>query len=193
MSGSDPGYRLAGCGAPCTWTTGDIYTIAGNGGFFNGDMADPRRWPARPRPASGSTVPEAHARPRRQQSHPADCGDSDSRGNSPPSTPPIGATVTVPSDAAWTTQIYNASSIPAHNVVVTIGATANGATNVVVRQRRDQSRGWACRRTHRHACPAAVAGAPPIGDIPAVVLVVFTTFVSTAGRAVGDAITEASP
>jgi len=38
VSGSNPGYPLAGCAGPCTWTPGDIYTIAGDGtGSYNGD------------------------------------------------------------------------------------------------------------------------------------------------------------
>jgi hypothetical protein len=31
MSASNPGYLLGGCSATCTWTVGDIYTIAGDG------------------------------------------------------------------------------------------------------------------------------------------------------------------
>ena len=35
---SNPGYPLAGCAGACTWTAGDIYTVAGTGiGAFNGD------------------------------------------------------------------------------------------------------------------------------------------------------------
>jgi hypothetical protein len=38
MSASNPGYPLAGCTGTCTWTVGDIYTIAGDGiGAYNGD------------------------------------------------------------------------------------------------------------------------------------------------------------
>jgi len=38
VSASNPGYPLAGCAGPCTWTVGDIYTIAGDGtGSYNGD------------------------------------------------------------------------------------------------------------------------------------------------------------
>jgi len=38
MSTSNPGYPLAGCPGRCTWTVGDIYTIAGDGiGAYNGD------------------------------------------------------------------------------------------------------------------------------------------------------------
>ncbi|MGO9876431.1 MAG: fibronectin type III domain-containing protein [Acidimicrobiia bacterium] len=38
VSASNPGYPLAGCAGPCTWTRGDIYTIAGDGtGAYNGD------------------------------------------------------------------------------------------------------------------------------------------------------------
>jgi trimeric autotransporter adhesin len=35
---SNPGYVLYGCGGPCTWVPGDIYSIAGSGGF--GDAGD---------------------------------------------------------------------------------------------------------------------------------------------------------
>ena len=31
MSASDPGYALAGCPGTCSWTRGDIYTVAGDG------------------------------------------------------------------------------------------------------------------------------------------------------------------
>ncbi|HTD49415.1 MAG TPA: fibronectin type III domain-containing protein, partial [Acidimicrobiia bacterium] len=38
VSASNPGYPLAGCAGACTWTAGDIYTVAGNGtGGFNAD------------------------------------------------------------------------------------------------------------------------------------------------------------
>ena len=40
VSGSNPGYPLAGsgCGGPCTWTQGNIYTVAGTGtSGYNGD------------------------------------------------------------------------------------------------------------------------------------------------------------
>ena len=38
VSALDPGYPLGGCSGTCTWTVGDIYTIAGNGGQgYNGD------------------------------------------------------------------------------------------------------------------------------------------------------------
>ena len=38
MSALNPGYQLAGCSGTCTWTVGDIYTIAGNGiSGFSGD------------------------------------------------------------------------------------------------------------------------------------------------------------
>jgi hypothetical protein len=37
-SASNPGYPLADCSGPCTWTVGDIYVIAGQGLVgFNGD------------------------------------------------------------------------------------------------------------------------------------------------------------
>ena len=37
-SASNPGYLLGGCAGTCTWTVGDIYTIAGDGtGGYNGD------------------------------------------------------------------------------------------------------------------------------------------------------------
>ena len=31
VSGSNPGYPLAGCGGPCTWLVNNIYTVAGDG------------------------------------------------------------------------------------------------------------------------------------------------------------------
>jgi hypothetical protein len=38
VSASNPGYVLAGCSGPCTWTVGDIYVIAGQGFVgYNGD------------------------------------------------------------------------------------------------------------------------------------------------------------
>ena len=38
VSASNPGYPLAGCVGTCTWTVGDIYTVAGNGtAYFSGD------------------------------------------------------------------------------------------------------------------------------------------------------------
>ncbi len=37
VSPSNPGYPLAGCTGPCTWTVGDIYIIAGDGTGYNGD------------------------------------------------------------------------------------------------------------------------------------------------------------
>ncbi len=44
VSASNPGYSLGGCSGTCTWTVGDIYTIAGDGpaggfggGSYNGD------------------------------------------------------------------------------------------------------------------------------------------------------------
>jgi hypothetical protein len=38
VSSSNPGYPLGGCSAPCTWTTGDIYSVAGDGfAGYNGD------------------------------------------------------------------------------------------------------------------------------------------------------------
>jgi len=38
VSTTNPGYPLAGCGGPCVWTLGDIYTIAGDGtGGYSGD------------------------------------------------------------------------------------------------------------------------------------------------------------
>jgi len=40
VSASDPGYVLAGCSGPCTWTVGDIYTVAGDGfaGYTGDDL-----------------------------------------------------------------------------------------------------------------------------------------------------------
>ena len=38
VSASNPGYSSRGCFDPCTWTVGDLYTIAGHGvGGYNGD------------------------------------------------------------------------------------------------------------------------------------------------------------
>jgi len=38
LSTSNPGYPLAGCAGPCSWTVGDIYTVAGDGtSSYNGD------------------------------------------------------------------------------------------------------------------------------------------------------------
>jgi hypothetical protein len=38
VSPSNPGYPLAGCAGRCTWTTGDIFTVAGDGtASYNGD------------------------------------------------------------------------------------------------------------------------------------------------------------
>src|SRR5262249_15570111 len=37
VSNANPGYALAGCSGPCTWTAGDLYTIAGTGGTSYGD------------------------------------------------------------------------------------------------------------------------------------------------------------
>ena len=38
VSAANPGYTLAGCSGTCTWTVGDIYTIAGNGSLgYNAD------------------------------------------------------------------------------------------------------------------------------------------------------------
>jgi hypothetical protein len=38
VSTTNPGYPLAGCGGPCVWNLGDIYTIAGDGtGGYSGD------------------------------------------------------------------------------------------------------------------------------------------------------------
>jgi hypothetical protein len=38
VSASNPGYLLGGCPRTCSWTIGDIYTVAGDGKFgYSGD------------------------------------------------------------------------------------------------------------------------------------------------------------
>jgi hypothetical protein len=51
LSPSNPGYALSGCASACTWTAGDIYTIAGTGALgYNGDGI--------PATSAGSTSPK---------------------------------------------------------------------------------------------------------------------------------------
>ena len=125
MSPNNPGYPLAGCGGACTWTPGDIYTIAGTGtAGYNGDgiaatsaqLVGPTSVIPLPTNVGWYVTDTANSRVRVvAQSKPLQIA----------SVAAVSTSVTSGYDAAWTVSIENTSANALQGVAATLHAKAN--------------------------------------------------------------------
>jgi hypothetical protein len=178
VSASNPGYQLGGCAGTCTWTSGNIYTVAGNGTTgYNGEGI------AATAAALGS--PSAVAVNNAGGLVVADEGDSRVRVvvtdpfNVPPSTAPVSSTVTAGEDAVWTVPIQNATGSALQGLSATLHAGANGFNNPLTFDDANMP-GCAPGAGNSEVCS--------LPDVPAHSVQQFKVFVSTAGLSVNDTI-----